>query len=124
MLRTGELARIQSTVEAWLPSVAAITRPDGGQTDDGYPDATPTSVASGVACRVEPASARGGQERLAGAGVTSNAPWNIVFGHDVAAIKPQDVIVVTSVGTFEVVSSTSGRGVQADVVANCVKRDA
>lgn len=127
MLRAGELARIQAVNASWLPPtmLATITRPGPDQTDEGYEDgADITTVASGVACRVEPASTRGGQERTAGAGLVSNADWNVVFGHDVPEIKPQDTIVVAGVGTFEVTSSTSKRGVQTDTVARCTKTDA
>lgn len=122
-LRTSELTRIRAVNAAWLDQSATITRPDGGKTSDGFADATPTTVGTGLACRVEPAG-KGGEERLAGAGVTSSSEWVVVFKHDAPVIQPRDTIVVTGVGTFQVTASTSGRGVQTDVVARCVRVDA
>lgn len=122
MLRPDELARIQAVNASWLNEVATITRPGTGQTTDGFPSG-PTVIEAAAPCRVEPASSRGGQEGFTGAGVTSSAAWNIVLGHDCAEVKAQDIIVVDGVGTFEVESSTSLRGVQTDTIARCTKRD-
>jgi hypothetical protein len=121
MLRAGELARIRAANAAWLPSVATITRPDGGMTADGFPDASPTTVASSVACRCEPGGAS--TEQVVAAGVAAMNPWNVIFGHDVAELKPMDTITVAGVGVFEVQSVTSGRGVNTDVVARCVRME-
>lgn len=123
-LRATELSRIRAVNAAWLEQAATITRPDGGQSTDGYPDASPTTVATGVACRLEPATMRGREAQVAG-GVAAADAWNVVFGHDVAALKPMDTITVVGVaGTFEVQSVTTGRGVNTDVTARCVKREA
>lgn len=120
MLRAGELARIQAVNASWLPNTATITRPDGGQTTDGFPDATPTAIATSVACRAEP-DGKQGSEGVAGSGVLAGDDWFIVFGHDVATLKPMDTITVSGVGVFEAQSVTSGRGVPTDVVARCVR---
>lgn len=122
MLRATELARIQATAAEWLPQLCTITRPGTAQTSDGFPGAV-TTIATGIACRVEPASTRGGSERFSGSGLVTTADWNVLLGYDVATVLPQDTIVVTGIGTFDVVSTTSERGVQADTVAGCTKRD-
>jgi hypothetical protein len=123
-LRASELASIRAVNAEWLNQTASsITRPDGGQTDDGWPDASPTTVASNVACRCEP-DGKTGTERTAGAGVAAGDRWLVIFGHDVATLKPMDTITVTSVGVFEVQNVTSGRGVNTDVVARCVRLEA
>lgn len=123
-LRATELSRIQAVNTAWLEQTATITRPDGGQSSDGYPDGTPSTVASGVACRVEPAKTTG-RENTVAAGAAAGAEWDIIFSYSVAEIRPQDSIAVSGItGTFEVQSATSARGVQTDVVARCVKREA
>ena len=119
VLRSGELSRIRAVSTAWLQQSATITRPDGGQTTDGFPDASPTTVASGVACRCEPDSQGG--ERGAASGVIAGDRWRIIFAHSIAALKPMDTITVTGVGVFEVQSVTSGRGVNTDVVAVCAR---
>ncbi|MCW2922260.1 MAG: hypothetical protein JWL76_2134 [Thermoleophilia bacterium] len=124
MIRADELARIQQAVGAWLgPQTATVTRPDPGtQTTDGFPG-SPLTIATGVACRVEPASTRGGGEQFTAAGVASTADWNIYLPWDIAEVKPQDKIQVPGIGVFEVTSSTSQRAIQTDVVASCTKVD-
>lgn len=122
-LRSDELARIWAAGEAWLEQTCTITRPSGAQTTDGFASGADTTIAAAVPCRAQP-SGRGGQERVAGAGVASAAAWSIVLAAGVAAVKAQDVIAVDGVGVFEVVSATSGSGVQLDTVAYCVRRDA
>jgi len=122
MLRPDELARIRATNAAWMTHTCTITRPGGAQAAGGWPGPE-TTEATGVPCRVEPASSRGGQEQDAGSGITSAAPWDIVLGHDAIGIQPRDTIIVDGVGVFDVVSSTSDRGVQTDAVAACTKRD-
>ena len=123
VLRASELTRIRAVSTAWLEQSATITRPDGGQTSDGWPDATPTTVASGVACRCEPDTSRG-SEGGGAAGVTAGDAWTIIFAHSIATLKPMDIVVVSSVGTFQVQSVTSGRGVNTDVTARCVRMEA
>lgn len=123
-LRTSELTRIRGAHADWLDQTASsITRPDGGKTADGWPDATGTTVASSVACRCEPDATRG-NEGSAASGVVALERWKVIFGHGVAALKPMDVIVVTSVGTFDVEAVTTGRGVNTHVVASCTRREA
>lgn len=125
MLRPAELAAIRNVAESWLNQTCTITRPDGGITDDGVPDGTPVTIAAGVPCRAEPAASRGGDERMSGGGPASSAPWRVHLPHSVPRILPQDTITITSgAGVFEVVSSTSDRGVNTDVVASCTRRDA
>lgn len=123
-LRSGELSRIRAVSTAWLEQSAVITRADGGQTADGFPDSSPTTIATGQACRCEPDSKGSGEASGAG-GVAAGDRWKIVFAHNVAVLKPMDTITVSGVnGTFEVQSVTTGRGVNTDVVATCVKMEA
>lgn len=123
-LRTSELAAIRATVAEWLPQTATVTRPDGGKTTDGWQDASPTAVATGVACRCEPDGKAGSESGTASGVSASSDRWFIVFAHNVATLKPMDTITVTSVGVFEVQSITSGRGVNTDVVARCIRIEA
>lgn len=120
MLSDDELASIRDTVEEWLPDTCTITRPDGGQTSAGRADGTPSTVASNVPCRVEPDNDRR-REVEHQSGVFANPQWRITMPHDTPAVKPQDTIVVTNLGTFKVQAATSGRSIAADVVVNCVK---
>lgn len=122
-LRASELARIQAVSTSWLTQTATITRPDGGVTSDGWADATPTTVASGVACRCEPDGKSSSESSAAGGVVASSDRWFVVFPHSIATLKPMDTITVTSVGVFEVQSVTTGRGVNTDVVARCIRKE-
>lgn len=124
MLRADELARIRAVNASWLNQTATITRHDvAEQTTDGFPSTSSDTIASSVPCRAEPVT-RGAGERIVGEGVTSSAEWNIILEHDTPQILPRDVITVTDVGVFDVATATTERGVQTDVVARCVRRDA
>ena len=123
VLRASELARIRAVSTAWLEQSATITRPDGGVTADGFPDASPATIATGVACRCEPDGKASTESGSAG-GVAAADRWFVVFPHSVATLKPMDTITVTGVGVFEVASVTSGRGVNTDVVARCIRMEA
>lgn len=122
MLRDTELGRIQALHDEWLNQVCSITRPDGGKTADGWPDASPTAVYADIDCRAEPSTGNGRERRVMDA-VQSNDDWLVHLPSD-TVVKPMDTITVTNVGVFEVQRSTTSRGVATNVTAVCVKLEA
>lgn len=122
MLRDTELERIQALHDTWLNQTCSITRPDGGKTADGWPDATPTAVYTSIDCRAEPSTGNGRESRTADAAQAQD-DWLVHLPYD-TVVKPMDTITVTSVGVFEVQRASSSRGVQTNVTATCVRLEA
>ena len=118
-LRASELSRMQTTVGVWLDQSCSITRPSGAQTSSNRPSGATTSVATGVACRLDPLSQRK-REALIAEGVSGNVEWQVTLPASVAEVKSQDTITISS-NLYRVLAVDPQRQISTHVVAHCVR---
>lgn len=118
MLTDAELARMREDVAPSLPDTLVIHR--ATHTSDGVGGQTSAWAAAGtVACRVEPVSARGQGEEIAGSREAEPSEYVIHVAHD-ETVTADDRLVYQDT-TFEILEVIDARSWDVHTVIRAVR---